>query len=143
RRGPEALDELLDGPGVVWVDVPAWDDEAAAVLTERFSIHERAAADSARRNPVPKLHVYPGHVFVVLHAPERGARGHVHYIEIDLFIGPNWLITVHGPVNPAVRPEVAVDETRAVARRLETGRLRPTTAAELSYAVVTALTGRM
>ena len=68
RRGPEALDELLDGPGVVWVDVPAWDDEAAAVLTERFSIHERAAADSARRNPVPKLHVYPGHVFVVLHA---------------------------------------------------------------------------
>jgi Mg2+ and Co2+ transporter CorA len=89
------------------------------------------------------VHVYPGHVFVVLHAPERGARGHVHYIELDQFIGPDWLITVHGPLNPAVRPEVATEETRAVARRLETGRLRPTSAAELSYAVVTALTGRM
>ncbi|MET0765849.1 MAG: magnesium transporter CorA family protein [Blastococcus sp.] len=140
---PEELDQLLDGPGVVWVDVPTWDDDAAAVLTERFGIHERAAADSARRNPVPKVHVYSGHVFVVLHAPERGARGHVHYIELDQFIGPDWLITVHGPVNPAVRPEVALVETRAIARRLETGRLQPTSAAELSYAVVTAMTGRM
>jgi magnesium transporter len=67
----------------------------------------------------------------------------VHYIELDQFVGPEWLITVHGPLNPVVRPEVATEETRAVARRLDTGRLRPTSAAELSYAVVTALTGRM
>ena len=143
RREPDELDQLLDGPGLVWVDVPAWDDDAAAVLTERFGIHERAAADCARRNPVPKVHVYPGHVFVVLHAPERGARGHVHYVEIDQFVGPDWMITVHGPVNPAVRSEVALEETRAVARRLETGRLHPSSAADLSFALVTALTGRM
>ena len=143
RRGPDDLDGLLDGQGIVWVDVPEWDDDAAAVLTERFGIHQRAAADCARRNPVPKVHVYAGHVFVVLHAPERGARGHVHYVELDQFVGPNWLITVHGPVNPAVSSEVALDETRAVARRLETGRLHPTSAADLSFALVTALTGRM
>jgi magnesium transporter len=153
RRSPDDLDVLLKGDstekgdsthkGVVWVDVPAWDDDAAAVLTERFGIHQRAAVDCARRNPVPKVHVYPGHVFVVLHAPERGARGHVHYIELDQFIGPDWLITVHGPVNPVVRADVALEETRAVARRLETGRLRPASAADLSFAVVTALTGRM
>jgi magnesium transporter len=147
RRSPDDLDVLLKGEtpekGVVWVDVPAWDDEAAAILTERFGIHQRAAADCARRNPVPKVHVYPGHVFVVLHAPERGARGHVHYIELDQFIGPDWLITVHGPINPVVRADVALEETRAVARRLETGRLHPASAADLSFAVVTAVTGRM
>jgi magnesium transporter len=143
RRSTEDLDILLGGEGILWVDVPAWDDDAAAVLTGRFGIHERAAADCARRNPVPKVHVYPGHVFVVLHAPERGARGHIHYIELDQFIGPDWLITVHGPVNPAVRGDVALYETRAVSRRLETGRLRPTSAADLSFAIVTALTGRM
>jgi Mg2+ and Co2+ transporter CorA len=54
KHDPEELNTLLGGPGVVWVDVPAWDDDAAAVLTERFGIHERAAADCARRNPVPK-----------------------------------------------------------------------------------------
>jgi Mg2+ and Co2+ transporter CorA len=89
------------------------------------------------------VHVYPGHVFVVLHAPERGARGHVHYVELDQFIGPDWMITVHGPVNPAVGADVALEETRSVARRLETGRLRPGSGPELSFAVVTALTGRM
>ncbi|MBW8765384.1 MAG: magnesium transporter CorA family protein [Geodermatophilales bacterium] len=150
RHDPDELDALLDagdaasdGTGVLWVDVPTWDDGAAAVLTKRFGIHPRAAEDCARRNPVPKVHVYPGHVFVVLHTPERGARGHVHYIELDQFVGPNWLITVHGPINPAVAPAVAVEETRAVARRLESGRLRPRSAAELAFAVVTAMTGRL
>jgi magnesium transporter len=143
KHEPEELDGLLHSPGVVWVDVPDWNDHAAAVLTESFGIHERAAADCARRNPVPKVHVYAGHVFVVLHAPERGARGHVHYVELDQFIGPDWLVTVHGPVNPAVSSEVALDETRAVARRLEIGRLQPSSAADLSFALVTALTGRM
>ena len=50
---------------------------------------------------------------------------------------------MHGPVNPLVRADVALEETRAVARRVETGRLRPTSAADLSFAIVTALTGRM
>jgi magnesium transporter len=143
RRRADELASLVGNGGVVWVDVPNWDDEAAAVLRQHFGIHERAAADCARRNPVPKVHVYPGHVFVVLHAPERGARGHVHYIELDQFVGPDWLITVHGPVNPIVSGDVACAETRAVARRLEAGRLRPASAAELSFAVVTAITGRM
>ena len=51
----------------------------------------------------------------MLHAPERGARGHVHYIELDQYIGPNWLITVHGPMNPVVPLEAAYVETGAVA----------------------------
>ena len=143
RRSPDELASLIGAGCVVWVDVPAWDDETAALLIEHFGIHERAAADCARRNPVPKVHVYPGHVFVVLHTPERGARGHVHYIELDQFVGPDWLITVHGPVNPAVRPEVALEETRAVTRRLEKGRLHPASAPDLSFALVTAVTGRM
>ena len=68
----------------------------------RFGIHPRAAEDCARRNPVPKVHVYPGHVFVVLHGPQKGKHGHIHYLELDQFVGPDWVVTVHGPLNPAV-----------------------------------------
>jgi magnesium transporter len=147
RRSTDELDALLadarSGRGVVWVDVPVWDDDAAAQLTARFGIHPRAADDCARRNPVPKVHLYSDHLFVVLHAPERGARGHVHYVEIDQFVGPGWLVTVHGPLNPKVAPEAAAVETSAVARRLTSGRLHPTTSHELSFAVVSALTGRL
>jgi Mg2+ and Co2+ transporter CorA len=92
---------------------------------------------------VPKVHVYPGSVFVVLHGPERGARGHVHYLELDQFVGPDWVVTVHGPLNPAVPLDSALEETRAVARRIESGRLRPASAAELSFAITSALSGRL
>jgi Mg2+ and Co2+ transporter CorA len=138
----DQLASLPDG-GVLWVDVPQWDDAAAALLTERFAIHPRAAEDCARRNPVPKVHAYPGHVFVVLHGPEKGAHGHIHYLELDQFVGTDWLVTVHGPLNPAVSPDAALTETRAVARRLEAGRLHPASAADLSFAIVSALSGRL
>jgi magnesium transporter len=78
-------------------------------------------------------------VFIVLHAPERGRAGSVHYVELDQFIGPGFLVTVHGPLDPAIPPEVALRETRAVRKRMESGRLRLSSSFELSYAIVSAL----
>ena len=147
QRSPDELDALLEktraGQGVLWVDVPVWDDAAADVLVDRFGIHPRAAADCARRNPVPKVHLYSDHLFVVLHAPERGDRGHVHYVELDQFVGPGWLVTVHGPLNAKVSPDAAAVETAAITRRLASGRAHPATSQELSYALVGALVGRL
>jgi magnesium transporter len=142
-RNVDELGRLLEGPDLVWVDVPSWDEEAAEVLGKLLRLHPRAMQDCVQRNPVPKVHVYPDHVFVVLHAPEQGERGHVHYVELDQYIGSGYLVTVHGPLNPHVRPEAAMVETNSVVRRLEAGRLRPASAAELSYAIVTGLTTRM
>jgi magnesium transporter len=138
------LPDLLarDG-GVLWVDVPEGDPDAVQVLSEVFGFHPMAVQDCLTRNPVPKVHVYDGHVFVVLHAPEPGQGGHIHYVELDQFVGPRFLVTVHGPVNPAVDPAAARVETDAVAVRVDGGRLRPTSGPELSTAVVSALTGRM
>ena len=147
HRTEDELDELLDkarsGHGIVWVDVPSWCDPAAEALVERFGIHPRAVGDCERRNPVPKVHLYNEHLFVVLHSPERGERGHVHYVELDQFVGPGWLITVHGPVNPKVSADSTAVETTAVARRMVNGRLRPGTSHELSYALVSAMVSRM
>jgi magnesium/cobalt transport protein CorA len=125
--------------GLVWVDIPACDAEAAEVLTDVFGFHPLAVRDCVERNRVPKVHAYPDHVFVVLHTAEPGQRGHVHYVELDQFVGRRYLVTVHGPINPAVDPGAAVRETRAVLARIEAGRLRPASAFELSYAIVSAL----
>ena len=136
----EKLDDLLARPdGFVWVDIPPEDPAAVQVLSEVFGFHRLAVRDSVERNRVPRVHLYADHVFVVLHAPERGMAGHVHYIELDQFIGPRYLVTVHGPLNPAVNAEVAARETGAVLRRLEEGRFSPSSPFELSYAIVTAL----
>jgi len=143
-RGVDDLEKLLSqDEGLVWVDIPACDAEGSRVLSEVFGFHPRAVRDCEQRNPVPKVHVYSDHVFVVLHAPEAGASGHVHYVELDQFVGPNYFVTVHGPLNPAVDPDAALVETSTLARRLDSGRLTATSSFELSFAVVTALTGRM
>jgi magnesium transporter len=137
----EGLAELLRrDDGLVWVDIPECDPVATQALAEVFGFHPHAIRDAAERNRVPKLHAYADHVFVVLHAPEPGRQGHVHYIELDQFICRRYLVTVHGPINPAVDPAVALRETSAVLARIRAGRLKPDTGFELSYAIVSALT---
>src|SRR3954451_19856050 len=128
---------------VLWVDIPEGDPDAVRVLGDVFGFHPRAVQDSVQRSPVPKVHVYPDHAFVVLHAPEAGAGGHVHYVELDQFVGARFVVTVHGPVNPAVDPAVAQVETDAVAVRVDGGRYHPASGPELSTAIVSALTGRL
>jgi len=130
---------LARDDGFVWVDIPVCDEEAARVLSEVFGFHPLAIRACIERNAVPKVRAYRDHIFVILHAPELGKGGHVHYIELDEFIGARYLVTVHGPVNPAVTPEAALRETRAVLRRIEAGRLHPTSPFELSYAITSAL----
>ncbi|MET3421442.1 Mg2+ and Co2+ transporter CorA [Actinoplanes tereljensis] len=130
---------LAGDTGFVWVDIPYCDDQAVHVLSEVFGFHPLAVKDCVERNRVPKMHAYAEYVFVVLHAPEDGERGHVHYLELDQFIGPNYLVTVHGPSNPAVSAEAPLRETRAALERIEKGRLRPDSPFGLSHAIVAAL----
>jgi Mg2+ and Co2+ transporter CorA len=130
---------LARDDGLVWVDIPVCDEEAARVLAEVFGFHPLAIRDCVERNAVPKVRAYRDHIFVILHAPELGTGGHVHYVELDQFIGPRYLVTVHGPLNPAVTEETALRQTRGVLRRVEAGRLRPRSAFELSYAIVSSL----
>jgi magnesium transporter len=144
RHKPDDLPDLVSrNSGVLWVDIPEGDPDALPVLSETFGFHPKAVQDCLQRNPVPKVHVYDDHVFVVLHAPEAGSGGHVHYVELDQFVGHHYLVTVHGPLNPAVDPATARIETEAVAARIDAGRFRPVSAPELSTALVSAITVRM
>jgi Mg2+ and Co2+ transporter CorA len=143
RHDAEELPRLLKREdALIWVDVPVCDPFASHVLSDVFGFHSIAVRDCVDRNHVSKFHVYADHLFNVLHAPQVGRRGHVHYVELDQFIGRNYLVTVHGPLNPAVDPEVALLDTRAVLGRIERGSLVPGSPFELSHAIVTAMTRR-
>jgi magnesium transporter len=128
--------------GFLWLDIPEWSEEAEATLTNEFQFHPLAIAGSKTRSHVPRVHVYPDHVFIVVHAPEIGAAGHVHYLELDQFIGNDFLVTVHGPISPKVSLEAALRETKAVAARMESGRLLPISPFGLSYAIVSSIARR-
>jgi Mg2+ and Co2+ transporter CorA len=77
-----------------------------------------------------------------VHSPLLGKAGHVHLLELDQIIGDRFVVTVHGPLNPVVDPAEALVETTGVLNRIESGRFRPATPAELSYAVTSAVARR-
>ena len=91
---------------------------------------------------MPTVHAYDKHFFTTLHAPLLGVAGHVHLLELDQLVGTRYLVTVHGPINPAVDPAEALVDTEAVLRRIREGRFRPSSPAELSYALGSAIARR-
>lgn len=140
-RSVADLPELLADPsGWFWLDVPEPDDQAAELLTDLFHLHPAAVQDVLTRNHVPRLHAYGDTLFLVLHRPERGEHGHVHYLEVDQLIGPRYLVTTHGPRNPVVPLEHLVRATDGIAERMLSGRFRPSSPAQLSGRIVSTLT---
>lgn len=149
--GPDGLEEhlpadvadLLARPdGFVWVDVPELDDTAETLLREEFHAHPMVLKACRERNFVPTVHGYEDHTFVIIHAPLAGEGGHVHMLELDQLVGTRYLVTVHGPRNPAVSLADATAETDAVRERIAAGRLRPATPVQLSHAIGSAVARR-
>lgn len=121
--------------GFCWLDIGSWSAEAERLLSEEFEFHPIAVRACRERNHIPRIHVYGDHLFVVVHAPKIGEHGHVHYLELDQFVGERFLVTVHGPLSPKVDPADARREVRSVIERLESRRLRPTSTFALAYAI--------
>jgi magnesium transporter len=74
-----------------------------------------------------------------VHRPLLGRAGHVHMLELDLIVAPRYLVTVHGPLNPAVDLREALTETSAVLGRIDSGRFEPASSAEVAYALGSAV----
>ncbi|WP_310961893.1 magnesium transporter CorA family protein [Nocardioides terrisoli] len=121
--------------GLVWVDASATEDGVAELLRDGFGAHPLVIEACLRRNHVPTVHGYGDAFFLVQHTPLLGPAGHVHLLELDQLIGPDFLVTVHGPINPVVDPAQAMTETELAARRIDDGRLHATSPMRLAYAI--------
>lgn len=82
----EISEEIKVDDQLVWVDITAPTEAELAMVQEEFSLHPLAMEDVRERHQRPKLEHYPDHAFIVAYTAER--------IELDVFIGPSWLITV-------------------------------------------------
>ena len=137
KRWPRRTD------GVALVDVPLRDDPAEQTLRSTFGFHPLAVRDSAIRNQVPKIHRKTGpSVLGALMPAARRRRACALRRTRSVHRRP-LSSRVHGPLNPAVDPAAAMVEVDAVLGRLTSGKLKLTRACELSYALLTALTGRL
>jgi magnesium transporter len=81
-----AISDLIATPNLLWVDVHQPSDEDLKRLEEEFSLHPLAIEDVRARHQRPKLEKYPTHAFLVAYSCDLQ--------EVDLFIGPSWVISV-------------------------------------------------
>jgi Mg2+ and Co2+ transporter CorA len=139
---PDVPTLLQRDDGFVWVDVQSCDEAKANTLARQFGFHALAVRDILERSHLPKIHAYPDHLFVVLHALEPGDVGQTHLIELDQFIGRRYLVTTHGPVAAGVPMDLVLNETTHILERLESGRTQVATPFELSYSIVSSLAHR-
>jgi magnesium transporter len=93
----EQLPELLqDKSAVIWVDMekPTRADEQ--VLLDVFHFHPLTVEDCRENRHYPKIEEFPGYLYFIVHgvtadiSPDR-----FNTIELDGFLGPNYVITYH------------------------------------------------
>ena len=92
---PEPRLAELSSDGLTWIHVEKPGPLEAEMLAERFGFHELDVEDVLSTRQRPKLDEYPGYLFVVLHFPfyDKTVQ-RLNAAEIDVFLGPDFLITL-------------------------------------------------
>ncbi len=91
------IDQLCARQGnVVWVDVVEPNDGDLAMLRREFQFHPLSIEDCRTSHQRPKVEEYKGYYFIVLYEAARAGEGRTLELrELDIFLGKNYLVTVH------------------------------------------------
>jgi magnesium transporter len=91
----ESTPDVISAGGVRWLHLERPREADREWLEREFGFHPLAIEDVASRNQRPKLDAYDDYLFIVLHfAVFDKASGRLMTAELDLFVGPDYLITL-------------------------------------------------
>jgi magnesium transporter len=104
--------EEVAGEGLRWVKIERPSQLEWGWLEEHFEFHALDLEDVLSRNQRPKIDEYPDYLFIVLHFPVFDPTvGRLNAGELDMFIGPDFLITI--PNQPLQPVEYLFERCRA------------------------------
>jgi magnesium transporter len=87
--------EIVEAPGLRWIHIERPRTVDQAWLEERFEFHPLDYEDVFSRNQRPKVDEYDEYLFIVLHFPAYDKKvSRLNAAELDLFVGPDYLITL-------------------------------------------------
>src|SRR6266496_6704704 len=89
-----ASDLITESGARVWLDLENPTDDELAMIQEEFDLHPLAIEDTRNRNQRPKVDVYEGSFFVVMHALSLDSQDELVDSEIHCFAGHRYLITL-------------------------------------------------
>lgn len=98
---------VTDKANTVWVDLPDPGTEVQPdvekVLREVFQFHPLAVDDALVETHVPKVDDWGEYLYIVLHAVNfQHGKDHIETLEVDIFVGANYLVTHHVSEVPAL-----------------------------------------
>lgn len=124
---PSQLPALLgDSANTLWIDMTGPTDEDVRVMQEVFKFHPLAIEDTHNQEQHPKIEEYADHLFVIVN-PVAFHRRSPDFRELDVFVGRNYLVTVHQAAEPVI------DQ---VCQRLNRGASLPMSSGFLLYVVL-------
>jgi magnesium transporter len=99
--GPRELVEVVrSGAGQLWVDVDSRNRHQLAVLEKVFNFHPLAIEDTLNPESRVKLEEYDGYLFIIVRGvcfeDETPDPYDLETFNLYFFLGPNYLVTVHG-----------------------------------------------
>lgn len=95
---------LFDDDAQIWVDLEApTPEEARTVLEQIFGFHPLAIEDCIAVTEQPKIDDYEKYLFAVIHALNVTAERKVQTLELNMFIGRNFLVSHHDQPIPSIR----------------------------------------
>jgi magnesium transporter len=104
--------ETVTAEGLRWVKIERPTSLEWGWLEEHFDFHALDLEDVLSRNQRPKIDEYPDYLFIVLHFPIFDhAVGRLNAGELDIFVGPDYLITI--PNQPLQPVEYLFERCRA------------------------------
>src|ERR671914_502373 len=94
--------EVVEWGDLRWINIERPGPVDRAWLEEHFEFHPLDYEDVLSRNQRPKIDEYPEYLFIVLHFPVFDKSvGRLNAGELDMFIGPDFLITLpNSPLPP-------------------------------------------
>ena len=114
-----------------WLDIEAPSEEDFHLLENTFSFHALTIEDIKNQDQRPKVDEYTDYNFAVIFQAEWRGDEEVAFLEHHLFVGPNYLISVH------LEPATAITELQH--RIKQSPELTKGEPAFLTYLVVDAL----
>lgn len=88
---------IRDSQARIWIDLFApTDEESNLILRQLYHFHPLAVEDAVNDIHLPKVDDYGNYLYLVFHTVNLGdERMDVHTDEVDVFLGANYLITLH------------------------------------------------
>ncbi len=105
--GAEISELRRDAQNVIWADVSDPTSQDFIDLAAEFDFHHLSIEDCRNEHQRPKVEEYTGYYFVVLYeASLAGPMDVLELRELNIFLGKNYLVTVHS------RPIRAIETAR-------------------------------